>query len=185
MSTAMQPPIVFLDIDGVVLSTSTRDLPANVRLLQDEAVRAMSTWEFSDRACFDPVSVMLVNRLCHRTGRRIVLSTSWRKSFGVPETRAKLVAEGIEDGLFHADYSCPLGSMLDKARDNFAWLVGNGYDASPAARTWIAIDDDALEGVSQVTTDPVAGFGVREYRRACAWLGGADLDYGVQAAAVV
>jgi HAD domain in Swiss Army Knife RNA repair proteins len=183
MST--QSPIIFLDIDGGLLSTTTWGLPANVRLLREEATRMMSTWEFSERATFDPTSVMLVNRLCHRTGARIVLSTSWRKSFGVPETRAKLVAEGIEDALFHADYSCPLGSMLDKARDILAWLVGHGYDASPAARTWIAIDDDALEGVSQVTTDPMAGFGVREYRRACAWLGGADLDYGVQAAAVV
>jgi hypothetical protein len=176
-------PIVFLDIDGVLLSTTTWGLPANVRLLREEAGRMMSTWEFSERASFDPMAIMLVNRLCHRTGARIVLSTSWRKSFGVPETRAKLVAEGIEDALFHADYSCPLGSMLDKARDIRAWLADHGYDL--AAGTWVAIDDDAIEGVNQVTTDPVAGLGVREYRLACMWLGGADPDYGVHGEAEV
>jgi hypothetical protein len=178
-----RPPVVFLDIDGVLLSRSTWDLPANVSLLREESARQMSTWEFSDRATFDPVAVMLVNRLCHRTGGRIVMSTSWRASFGIPETRAKLVAEGIGDALFHADYACPLGRPLDKARDIRDWLVGNGYDISPSAHAWIALDDDVLEGITQVTTEPMAGFGVREYRTVCAWLGGVDKDYGVWAAA--
>ncbi len=108
--------IVFVDIDGVLLSRAAWGSPANVRLLAEEAVRAMATFESSARASFDPVSVVLVNRACHRTDRLIVLSTSWRKSYGIPETRAKLVAEGIEEALFHPDYACPLGSGREKGR---------------------------------------------------------------------
>jgi hypothetical protein len=170
-----ESPVVFLDIDGVLLSTSTWDLPANVRLLRESDERAMSTAEYSDLASFDPVAVMLVNRLCQRTGARIVISTSWRYSSGVPETRTKLEAEGIEPSLFHDDYACPVGRPLDKTRDILDWLQAN-QDERPRG---LALDDEALPGIEQIFTDPVAGFSVADYRLACAWLGGVDKGYGV------
>ena len=167
--------IVFLDIDGVLLSRAAWDLPANTKLLLENERRAMSTSEFSSLTTFDPVAVMLVNRLCRRTGARLVLCTTWRYSYGAAETRAKLVEQGIEEGLFHESWSCPEQTPIDKSLDIMRWL-----EDACSVQDFVALDDEALS-LNQVRVDGIAGFGAHDYRLACMRLGGEDRAYGVPA----
>lgn len=79
--------IVFLDIDGVLNSDAwVADNPEYMN---------RTTHEWKDH--LDPACVAHLNRLLDKSGARMVLSSTWRKSpIGVETTAAALLAVGLE-----------------------------------------------------------------------------------------
>ena len=82
--------ILFLDIDGVIVSDRTH----------------YSTGEHGLMVEPDPVALKAIRRFCAKTGARIVLSSAWRKTNGVLEHMS-------EWGLHHLLYDPPGGNRND------------------------------------------------------------------------
>jgi len=123
-------PILFLDIDGVLLSGRAWMLPSN-RLLKERAAdlsRRQALDLLGREATFDACAVALAVRVCAATGAHIVVSSSWRYTVGLEGTRAKLLHQGIPAHLLHPDWACPMirhGSP-SKGADISNWLEEHG-----------------------------------------------------------
>ncbi|WP_158933117.1 HAD domain-containing protein [Acidisphaera sp. S103] len=161
--------IIFVDIDGVLLSGAAwATLPRNSELQRRASVSGYAQHEVSAQAGFDPIAIAMLNRLAERAAAELVISSIWRYSVGSVDTRTKLIAEGIREELFHVDFACPLASPANKRRDILTWLRKHGNP------DYVILDDEVIYGMNQVLCDPVAGFGVREYRDAATALGFQD-----------
>jgi hypothetical protein len=81
--------LIFLDIDGVLNST---------RFIEEttggEGV-VIVNGEFDATAHIDPSRVTRLNALIAATGSRVILSSSWRQSFGMEKTQRSLRARGF------------------------------------------------------------------------------------------
>ncbi|APR84219.1 Hypothetical protein A7982_09568 [Minicystis rosea] len=81
--------LIFLDIDGVLNS---------VQYLAEhtggEGV-VIVDGEFDATAHIDPARVTRLNTLVERSGARVILSSSWRRSFGLEKTQRSLRAKGF------------------------------------------------------------------------------------------
>jgi HAD domain in Swiss Army Knife RNA repair proteins len=148
--------VIFLDIDGVLMSGRAWCLPQNVHarqlLLSDMVLDAVSCMTF------DPCAVALVNRLSERSRAKIVLHSNWRQTVGHDETHRKLLAEGIEARHFHVDHSCPFRFAADKVHDIRAWLTEHRANPVPE---WPG-DGPQLRGKRRATTHAKRA---REYER--------------------
>ncbi len=82
-------PLIFLDIDGVL--NSTRFIEEST---DGEGV-VIVNGEFDATAHIDPSRVVRLNALIAATGARVVLSSSWRQSFGLEKTQRSLRAKGF------------------------------------------------------------------------------------------
>jgi len=82
-------PLIFLDIDGVL--NSARYLAAHT---DGEGV-VIVDGAFDATAHVDPECVERLNRLVADTGASVVLSSSWRISFGMEKTQSSLAARGF------------------------------------------------------------------------------------------
>jgi hypothetical protein len=126
--------VVFLDIDGVLMSNSSWALPENVNLLEKQRTNPQySSREAAGIVRFNPVAVALVNRLCGFTGARIVVHSTWRRNIGGEDTRAKLLEQRIEERLMHRNWACPIGPGLKKSQDILRWLRENRVAANSEA----------------------------------------------------
>jgi hypothetical protein len=176
--------VIFLDIDGVVLTLRAWALPENERAavkmqhrdprpdvrraLQMNALRLVS---------FDAEAVRLVVRLAERTDSRIVISSDWRKTIadGGDFARAKMVEQGIPERLFHPDWHTPIigsNSHSAKAREVTAWLEAHRQKPPPPPEpTYPVLADpqDRTEFAAAVTQYNAAW---KEWLRA-------KLDYGI------
>ncbi len=99
----MPDPVIFLYIDGVLLTGRAWDMPVNAAARElarrdPEAAALAST--------FDPRAVRLLNLLVADTGAKLVISSTWRYTVGPDETLAKLVAQGVPAGSFHTEWCC-------------------------------------------------------------------------------
>jgi hypothetical protein len=81
--------LIFLDIDGVL--NSVQFLADNTN---GEGV-VIVDGVFDATAHIDPLRVARLNRLIEATGAEVVLSSSWRKLFGLERTQASLRAKGF------------------------------------------------------------------------------------------
>lgn len=178
----MTAPVLFLDIDGVLLSGRTWLLPVN-RRLQAAGVK-LTRQEASEligrEAQFDPCAVALVSRICEATGARIVVASSWRYTVGYEQTRVKLIEEGLPEAMLHEDWACPMGGFdtPDKAADITRWLEGHGVTHTGG---WLALDDEDIVLGATMRTDAMDGLGARETAAAFRYLGGNDAKLGVRA----
>ncbi|ONH84238.1 hypothetical protein APZ41_005345 [Roseomonas mucosa] len=171
--------VLFLDIDGVLLSGRAWLLPTNQRL--QAMIRAMSgraaTMRLVAEAVFDPVAVELVNRVADATGARIVVSSSWRYTVGPEATRGKLLEQGLLEKLMHPDWACaPTGpGSNDKPRDIARWLEDH-----PEVADHLAIDDEpGLVPGRTLPVDPLDGLGPREAAAAVRYFEAQDSGLGV------
>ncbi|RKK04927.1 hypothetical protein EBE87_07235 [Pseudoroseomonas wenyumeiae] len=173
--------ILFLDIDGVLLSGRAWLLPANRRLQAKLTTMAGQggTELIAAEAVFDPVAVELVNRVAEATGTQIVVSSNWRYRPGPRKTRCKLLEQGIRAELMHRDWFCVTASQFlkDKATDISRWL-----QAHPDVSDYLAIDDEAdLVPGRTLPVDPLDGLGPREAAAAIRFFGAGHVALGVGA----
>lgn len=200
--------IVFLDIDGVLLSTRAWLMPANWALQERARIEKHATRELVTQAVFDPGAVALINRLCARTGAKIVVHSNWRRNIGLDATRAKLIEQGLYPAHLHEAWSCGFRLSSEKAHDIFAWMSEHRLTPEPehpddlfkttrAARrraaayyaalndtgiTAVVIDDEPIfrgREIPQVRTVFDEGFTLADYRVALGLLGGDDPTVGV------
>ena len=126
--------VVFLDIDGVLLSNSSWALPENVALLEKQRTNPQySGREAAGIIRFNPVAVALVNRLCGFTGALSVVHSTWRGNIGGKDTRAKLLEQRIEERFMHRNWVCPIGPGSEKSQDILRWLRENRVAPNPQA----------------------------------------------------
>jgi hypothetical protein len=81
--------LIFLDIDGVLNSVEFRADNTN-----GEGV-VIVDGAFDATAHIDPLRVARLNRLIDATGAEVVLSSSWRRLFGLERTQSSLRAKGF------------------------------------------------------------------------------------------
>jgi hypothetical protein len=121
--------VIFIDIDGPLLSGNCHLLPCNVRLWEnlckasDNNERRFETKKkYVLGASFDQAAVMLLNRLAQKSGAKIVIHSNWRKSVGSAEAKTKLILEGVDESHFHEDYACTFKMNSSKQGDINGWL---------------------------------------------------------------
>lgn len=185
--------IIFLDIDGVLLSGKALLLPQNkkakstynqAQLTSNERHTRLKKYALSVQ--FDPCAVALINRLAKVTGAKIVVQSNWRRNIGFDETKQKLVEQGINPDYFHEDWCCPIrGFSSQKIHDMYEWMSNHGIDMTKTfddfglyQTPYIVIDDEvSWEHYRRgfwIQTDYTEGFDANSYRMACALLGFSD-----------
>lgn len=181
MRPAAKRPILFLDIDGVLMSGRAWLMPSN-RALRART-KEMPGWEAGKEigraALFDPCAVALVIEVCDATDARLVVSSGWRYTVGVAETRAKLLEQGIHERLFHEDWTCSLqrhGSP-DKYVDIQNWIEGHG---AQAPGSWLVLDDEPLATPDPtLLVDDMEGLGAHDAAAAIRYFGAVSSTLGM------
>lgn len=99
----------------------------------------------------------------------LVISSSWRHSFDVEKVREILVANGLPDGRFHADFACSLWAKRTKREAVRAWLHDH-----PQVYRWVTVEDDHWDDPRVVHCTLDDGLTMAIYRQACEVLEVAD-----------
>lgn len=162
-------PILFLDIDGVLIPGRAYFMPQQTQPLV---------------AKFDPCVVGMVNRLCRDFDCRVVIHSNWR---GTEERRvakgmagldAHFVAEGILPQYMHADPLCPISSSRDRWTDICGWLI-NHPEVKQHGKFFIIEDtappDNWVYAEHVVRTDFDEGLTVSQYMDIRKALGGGSI----------
>lgn len=146
--------IIFLDIDGVL----NHELWATERMYRNR-VEDDSDYEYY-RNFFDPKSIAFLNLITEKTGAKIVVSSSWRRSRTVEELRELLKLMGVTGEVFSKtphlhfeeqsftlkngeevvyDYSVPRGCEIK------AWMEMNkGVLGKKVSKVkYVILDDDS------------------------------------------
>ena len=193
--------IIALDIDGVLLPEKTHKLPHNISLAKkirgnkNNPIKSKREFvqAYSELVSFDPHAVMLINQLAEKTGAKIILHTNWRRNFGLEETKAKVIREGIKEEYLHEDCNLHYKMSSTKASDISLWIENHRVKPFPNVEskhsceldngiTYVIIDDECVDydpDVNQVLPKYQDGFGYEEYRIACAMLNTEDADMDV------
>ncbi|MCB4824278.1 HAD domain-containing protein [Roseicella aerolata] len=173
-------PILFLDIDGVLLSGRAWLLPANLSLQARGTglTRRQSTEMIGRDAVFDPCAIALLARICEVTGAQVVVASFWRYTVGLEQTRAKLQEQGFPSGLLHEDWACPMArfSSPDKGADISHWLEERGVAQHG---TWLVLDDEDVVPGATLRTNALDGLGVRDAAAAVRFFDSIDAGLGV------
>ena len=175
-------PIIFLDVDGVLLPGKAWLLPTNAAVREMCRLPHHSPADAAERVTFDGCAVALVNRLCALTGAKLVVHSTWRRTLGDEATIAKLIDQGVDRLHLHADSTAPIrGEMPQKFHDISLWM--SDHPLTPMVdRRVLIIDDDmvALGGdLPQLRTEYADGFTVAAYRVALTYFATADLEFDV------
>lgn len=153
-------PVLFLDIDGVLLPGDLAAPPAD-RELPWSHLLPSGTRSIATVCC--PRAIASLNDVLCRTGARVVLISTWRRALGAAETATILGMQGVMDA-WHPHVAAPWTG--DKATDVAAWLADH-----PEVTRWAVIDDERLWRPGhgywhrQVTTDARAGPQAAHWRR--------------------
>lgn len=118
----MNEKIIFLDIDGVLMSGKAFILPSNINIMDKIKGKKHSPKDTALQLTFDPIAVALLNRLCDMTQAKIVIISNWRRNIGRDKTKEKLIEQGINKDYFHTDFYCPHKLTSDKIHDLDFWL---------------------------------------------------------------
>jgi hypothetical protein len=150
--TAVEGPIIFLDVDGVLHPLNEKHFPvgADVEDLveradedgkdtEDMGVSRVCTGEFH-RQCMENLKDAVT-----KTGASIVLSSTWRESGrGRRAVDAVLASYGIAP---HVGCTPSLGYAAGRDREVRAWLETKGQNVGTK---WVAIDDmDLSQGLGE------------------------------------
>lgn len=167
--------VIFLDIDGPLLSRRMWAASDNFTLLQAPVAQRIALLKF------DPGSVGLISRACELAGAQLVLASNWRRTWpgDLEALRQKLEHEGLRHHVWHHNWKLPVIPVGNKQSELEVWLDENG----PVAKA-VFIDDEALtcpRPVVQITVSLDDGFGMQAYRDTISYFGVSDsLDTGVR-----
>jgi hypothetical protein len=79
--------ILFLDIDGVLNSSRTATIHGTKPDGTLTGLGYPTNFSIRNMRKFDPVAIGLIRQLCYESGCQIVLSSTWRITFTVEESR--------------------------------------------------------------------------------------------------
>lgn len=133
----MTEKVIFIDIDGVLLSLEGCKSPENAALLKARPDGFMA------HLCFDAEPVKLIVELADDAGAKLVLSSNWRRVWGGDgdALMTKLAAEGLREDLWHEDWYLPVLGLEPRKFDEIAdWL--NSHPPCFA----LVIDDEGYRG---------------------------------------
>jgi hypothetical protein len=132
--------IIFLDIDGVL----------NNELWFIKSMEAKTIFDTRESRWFCPDNMKFLNYLVGKTGAKVVVSSSWRKSRTVDELKTLLKSNGFEGEVIDKTpvlyfknkdypYSVPRGCEIK------AWLeINKGILGQKMSKTkYIILDDDS------------------------------------------
>jgi hypothetical protein len=116
----MAAPILFLDIDGVVLS-------------------GQELWRTHNNRYLPPEKVALIREVCDRAGAMIVVSSTWRYS---DDTLGQLIAAGLP---VHSDWRTPQARREGAIfiAETRGWEISRWLVRHPEVTSWAIIDDDS------------------------------------------
>lgn len=119
MAMAFESPILFLDIDGVLL-----------------AGRHWRAGEVKNRTWLPSDTVGFLNGICHESGCYVVLSSSWRRD---DRSRDHLLAAGFQ-GQFHLDWRTQYSraDLHSRGAEIAEWLTQHSD-----VESYAILDDDA------------------------------------------
>lgn len=126
--------IIFLDIDGVLLTPYSFDFSYNKKIFEflssnkeeypKDSLKYINY--IQEHAKFNEESIELINRLCEKSEAKIVIISNWRRSYGSEKTLNKLIEQGIKKEYFHNDYAAKIrGMSSSKMDDIYSWLNNN------------------------------------------------------------
>lgn len=165
METAKTTKFIFLDIDGVMVpSRSYFKLETN-KFIEENG-------DTIDLVKYDPLAVNMINRICTKSGAKIVFNTTWNM-YKSMETIAQ--TNGIDpQNIF---YGAPKTEYPNKGLSRLAainkFLMDNQnplLDPEP----WVAFDDEFIDHKNAIQVDYENGLTVENYRQAMDILGCPD-----------
>ncbi len=140
--------ILFLDIDGVLITSRSR--------------LAQSTYP-----AFDPVSCALVEAVSRHCSAKLVICSAWREGRSTSDFTSLLSSIGISPVLLHTDWATPLVDC-QREQEIKAWL-----DAHPGTKRHAILDDDAdpkMPSHHLVQPDPDVGLTLAHVIEVCSLL---------------
>ncbi len=149
----MSPPILFLDIDGVMK-------PGRAYLDRSQA-NALD-------GGFDPLASAAVNMICFRTGAWIVFNSVWN-NYGHDGLRMIAKREGITAPIHQdatTDFPIHIQDRMSAIR---AWI-----NEHPDTPVWAALDDCPMKSPFAILVDFENGISLDNYREATRLLGNED-----------
>lgn len=152
----MKPPIIFLDIDGVLCTVRSHIAYGGQGLMQH----------------LDPVAVKLVAHIARVAKAQIVLSSTWREFHDQKGMTAILQNSGWDVVPWHQNWKTPVRKDGVRHVEILNWLSDNG---GAAETNFIVIDDRpvflAEHSDKMVRTKDDEGFLFSDFQRACRILG--------------
>lgn len=129
--------VVFVDIDGPMI-------PFSMFLIDRHA---------SLNRTIAPIPIAVLNRLCERSGAKIVFNTTHNISLDdVPDIEVACVNAGLKQEYIHPDMKTKYPS-IDRGNSVLEWLHRH-----PETTDWIAFDDARFTDVDNlIWIDPDAG----------------------------
>lgn len=196
MDILMQEKIIFLDIDGTILPESNHQFHDSVvlykkllknagELSHEELQKALR--EYNLNIPFSQHAIFFINRLCEKTGAKIVVHSNWKKYFSEEELQNKFIREGIDIKYFHEDFICyPRGFTSQKIHDLLNWITcreeetgckikGIVFDNHHIYQSYQFPEDDII----QVIVDEYDGIKTNNYRIAAGFFGLEDSKFNV------
>lgn len=142
--------IIFLDIDGPLISHRALQLPENQSDWYEDEAKVPSLPQplpellgtdssLSQRRKFDPVAVALLNKLLVGHNARLVISSSWR-SIGRENIEFILAENGISPDRLHDVWKTPARLSSSRGDEISMWL--NEIEHPDPIEAYIALDDD-------------------------------------------
>lgn len=145
--------VIFLDIDGPMI-------PATMHLIDN-----MCSWQRR----FPETTVAVLERLCERTGAKIVFNTTHNRSMeGVPDIEVALM-----DHNFSGEHIHPTDPKTAYPRAPRRCAVEDWLAAHPEVTHWVALDDARFTDDERlIWVDPDAGLHIGHLNLAIEKLGG-------------
>lgn len=172
----MYRPVIFVDIDGPLLSGRQWFSEGNIALYKEFGKEAIAKLQDPDKnkIQFDPIAVKMFNLWLKYANAQVVLSTYWMHHF----TKSQLVDILEYNGLvfdLHDKYETPkFINWMHRGNEISRWLYNNKHDSFLVVDDNPAIEDaEELEN-HRVLVDYQNGISTKDFKKGCQILG---IDY--------
>lgn len=172
-SNAPSDRLVFIDIDGVLLSFRSWTTAHNAPLWRLPVAQRMKHLEL------DQTSIGLLVRLCDLAKAKLVLTSTWRKTWphDLTALHDRLIEQGLRRDLWHSEWMVPVSADRSKWQELAAW---GGWSKDAVA---LIVDDELppedvppviAEQATLLQADKYEGFGAYNHFDALEFFGVED-----------